>query len=301
MIHTAPLSLYFAGVAGVGKVERMSRSRHSDRIAQRRVRIQAHGLGFGGHASAQKTRAPHAVIVSSKDDLHIKAPNEACRSCQRTELSDVSFGDDEETKLFNVPTTQELAAAIAFMYICHAEPAHAAVIKELPDWAANLFGVLYLAFFGAFLVRVFKKRAKFVTSTRLASEKEKKEAEAALEEDDGSNKQKDPGVLDAIGGAVTAGLLCAFFFKGSQAIDASFAGKELSKDYTAAQITITVRTIISGLAYLATFVFGLNTAGLTALAFKLLLFGPDQAEVEEAEKGDAIDSSQDKGKPAGDE
>ncbi|KAK3238350.1 hypothetical protein CYMTET_51633 [Cymbomonas tetramitiformis] len=296
MHHTAPLSFYLTGVAGVGTVERRSRSRHSVRNAQRRVRIQAHGRRVGGHVPAQKARAPQAVIASSKADLHMKATTEACRSCQRTELSDLSFGDDEDTKLFNLPTIQELAAAMTFMYICHAEPAHAAVIKELPDWAANLFGVLYLAFFGAFLVRVFKKRAKFVTSTRLASEKTE-----AAEDDDGSYKPKDPGVLDAIGGAITAGLLCAFFFKGSQAIDATFAGKQLSNDYTAAQITITVRTIISGLAYLATFVFGLNTAGLTALAFKLLIFGPDEAEAEEAEKGDTMDSSEDKGKPAGDE
>jgi hypothetical protein len=56
-------------------------------------------------------------------------------------------------------------------------------------------------------------------------------------------------------------------------IDDSFSGKALPEDYAIAQITITIRTIVSGLAYLATFVFGANALGLFLLACKTLVTG----------------------------
>jgi hypothetical protein len=43
-------------------------------------------------------------------------------------------------------------------------------------------------------------------------------------------------------------------------------GKPVPESYQARQITITVRTIVSGLAYLATFVYAANGTGLVALA-----------------------------------
>jgi hypothetical protein len=43
-------------------------------------------------------------------------------------------------------------------------------------------------------------------------------------------------------------------------------GKAVPENYQARQITITVRTIVSGLAYLATFVYAANGTGLIALA-----------------------------------
>jgi hypothetical protein len=58
-----------------------------------------------------------------------------------------------------------MASMGAALVLAPAEPAHAALLKNVPEWAQNVFGVLYLAFFGAFLLRVFNKRAKFATST----------------------------------------------------------------------------------------------------------------------------------------
>ena len=75
-----------------------------------------------------------------------------------------------------------LAGVSAALLLTPAEPAHAALIKNVPEWAQNVFGVLYLAFFGAFLLRVFNKRAKFATSTKLADDQK-----ATAAEDDGAS------------------------------------------------------------------------------------------------------------------
>ena len=52
----------------------------------------------------------------------------------------------------------------------------------------------------------------------------------------------------------------------TQTVVSSFDGKPVPESYQARQITITVRTIVSGLAYLATFVYAANGTGLCALA-----------------------------------
>ena len=68
-----------------------------------------------------------------------------------------------------------------------------------------------------------------------------------------------------IGGAT--GLAIAFVLYGfTQTIVGTMDGKAVPENYQARQITITVRTIVSGLAYLATFVYAANGTGLIALA-----------------------------------
>ena len=67
--------------------------------------------------------------------------------------------------------------------------------------------------------------------------------------------------------------IAAIFYSASVKIDDGFSGKALPDDYAIAQITITIRTIVSGLAYLATFVFGANAIGLFLLACKTVVTG----------------------------
>ncbi len=67
-------------------------------------------------------------------------------------------------------------------------------------------------------------------------------------------------------GGVT-GLGIAFVLYGlTQQIVGAMDGKAVPENYQARQISITVRTIVSGLAYLATFVYAANGTGLVALA-----------------------------------
>ena len=100
------------------------------------------------------------------------------------------------------------------------------------------------------------------------------------------------GGLTGIGISV---VLYAFASK----VSASFDGKALPESETVRQISITVRTIVEGLTYLATFVYAANGVGLIALAGQKTLdyFDGkdllDQAKAELAER-DAAEANEEK-------
>eukprot|EP00976_Prorocentrum_cordatum_P104215 1193782-Prorocentrum_minimum.AAC.2 len=158
---------------------------------------------------------------------------------------------------YKLPSLTLLSALVSGLLLIPAVPAEAALISEdaLPEWALNAFGFLYIAFFGYFVIRLFRKRAKFATTTTLATKKD-----PGYNPEDKYKKPVDP--LEAFGGSLIAFTIAFFFYQGSTKIDASFAGKSLPDTYEIAQIVITIRTIVSGLAYLATCVFGANAVGL---------------------------------------
>jgi hypothetical protein len=56
-------------------------------------------------------------------------------------------------------------------------------------------------------------------------------------------------------------------------------GRELPSQYTARNMAITVRTVIQGLVYLATFIFAANGLGLAALTIKIAIFGDEEEPV----------------------
>jgi hypothetical protein len=96
----------------------------------------------------------------------------------------------------------------------------------------------------------------------LDAQKEEREARDAEQ----LAKAKKLTPMQAFTGGVT-GLAIAFVLYGfTQTIVGTFDGKPVPESYQARQITITVRTIVSGLAYLATFVYAANGTGLVALA-----------------------------------
>ena len=57
-------------------------------------------------------------------------------------------------------------------------------------------------------------------------------------------------------------MIAYFLFQLCGLIDGYFARQELPSQYTAHNITITLRTVVRGLAYLVTFLFGANAVGL---------------------------------------
>lgn len=78
-------------------------------------------------------------------------------------------------------------------------------------------------------------------------------------------------------GAVIAGAIAYVLYKFSSYVDAGFAAKPVSNVYTVRQLTITIRTIVTGLCYLATFVFAANSLGLTLYSLQLLFnLGPTE-------------------------
>ena len=63
-------------------------------------------------------------------------------------------------------------------------------------------------------------------------------------------------------GSLQAGAISYVLFLGSRYVDAFFEGQTLPDQYTARNITTLVQTVVRGMAYLATFVFGANSVGL---------------------------------------
>lgn len=86
-----------------------------------------------------------------------------------------------------------------------------------------------------------------------------------------------PSVLDTLSGAVVAGIIAVVLYKFTITVTASFDGQPVSTTYSIRNITIAVRTIISGLCWLATFVFGFNSVGLTLYGIQLFIDPPDTA------------------------
>ena len=80
-----------------------------------------------------------------------------------------------------------------------------------------------------------------------------------------------PNALQTFSGAVVAGTIALFLYKFTLTVEGGFAGKVVSQNYSIRNLTVTVRTIIAGLCYLATFVFAANSIGLTLLSLQLAL------------------------------
>ena len=94
--------------------------------------------------------------------------------------------------------------------------------------------------------------------TSQKEEREKRDAEQVA-------KAKKLSATQAFAGGFT-GLAIAFVLYGfTQTVVGALDSQPVPENYQARQISITVRTIVSGLAYLATFVYAANGTGLMAL------------------------------------
>lgn len=80
-----------------------------------------------------------------------------------------------------------------------------------------------------------------------------------------------PSPVQTFLGAISAGVISLILYKFATIIEAGLSRQTISEDFSARQITITVRTIINGLTYLATFIFGLNSVGLFLYSGQLVL------------------------------
>ncbi|KAG8386364.1 hypothetical protein BUALT_Bualt03G0141200 [Buddleja alternifolia] len=119
-----------------------------------------------------------------------------------------------------------------------------------------------------FLFRSLRRRAKRAKEMKFRSSGAKKslkeEAMESLKSVSLSpvNAKSPPSPVQAFLGAVTAAVLSLILYKFTTTIEASLNRQTIPDNYSVRQITITIRTIINGLCYLATFVFGINAFGL---------------------------------------
>ncbi|XP_049402256.1 uncharacterized protein LOC125866015 [Solanum stenotomum] len=185
---------------------------------------------------------------------------------------------------------------------------------ELPSSITNIFAtsddpsplqtatsLLLTGAISVFLFRSLRRRAKRAKELKLRSTGAKKTLkEEAVE----SLKAITPTPIDAktppspaqaLLGGLTAGVIALLLYKFTTTIEASLNRQALSDSFSVRQITITIRTIINGICYLATFVFGINSIGLFLYSGQLALNSimGDSASGETNNKGEAQLSSKD--------
>ncbi|KAL1537726.1 hypothetical protein AAHA92_30211 [Salvia divinorum] len=149
-----------------------------------------------------------------------------------------------------------------------------------------------------FLFRSLRRRAKRAKETKFRSSGEKKSLkEEALDSLKSvtlspADSKSPPSPVQAFLGAVAAGVLALILYKFTTTIEASLNRQTISDNYSVRQITITIRTIINGLCYLATFVFGINSLGLLLYSGQLAFnsFMDESENEDEAPSRPDVDS-----------
>ncbi|KAA8526798.1 hypothetical protein F0562_008973 [Nyssa sinensis] len=137
--------------------------------------------------------------------------------------------------------------------------------------------VLLTGAISVFLFRSLRRRAKRAKELKFRSSGAKK---TLKEEAIDSLKAMAPAPVDAksppspvqaLLGGLAAGVIALILYKFTTTIEASLNRQTLSDNFSVRQITITIRTIVNGLCYLATFVFGINSVGLILYSGQLAI------------------------------
>ncbi|GMJ10165.1 hypothetical protein like AT3G15110 [Hibiscus trionum] len=129
--------------------------------------------------------------------------------------------------------------------------------------------VLLTGAIGVFLFRSLRRRAKRAKELKFRSSGTQKSLKEealdnlkAMASTSIDTKSSTPSAVQALLGSIAAGVIAIILYKFTTTIEAALNRQSVSDSFSVRQITITVRTIVNGLCYLATFVFGINSLGL---------------------------------------
>ncbi|CAN6443498.1 unnamed protein product [Victoria cruziana] len=127
--------------------------------------------------------------------------------------------------------------------------------------------VLLTGAISVFLFRSLRRRARRAKELRLRSSEAKSLKEEAIENLKAMGKATlkeapPPSPVQALLGGLAAGAIALLLYKFTTTIEAALNQQAISDNFSVRQITITIRTIVNGLCYLATFVFAINSIGL---------------------------------------
>jgi hypothetical protein len=153
----------------------------------------------------------------------------------------------------------------------------------------NAAGIGYVLLVAWFLYRVLRRRAKRAKEEKLAGQDNGPSFFDSIREKimpSGSTKideVKEATPFDALIGAAQAGGIGFGLFIFSSKMTAIIGQQSLPDAYTARNITVTVRTILQGLTWLATFIFCTNAVGLFGLFVQMSLF-PDSLREDEEDR-----------------
>lgn len=138
--------------------------------------------------------------------------------------------------------------------------------------------VLLTGAISVFLFRSLRRRAKRAKEMRFRSTGVKKkglkeEALESLKAMQGGSVEPGapPTPVQALLGGLSAGAIAIVLYKFTTTIEAALNRQTISDNFSVRQITITIRTIINGICYLATFVFGINAVGLILYSGQLAI------------------------------
>lgn len=137
--------------------------------------------------------------------------------------------------------------------------------------------VLLTGAISIFLFRSLRRRAKRAKELRFRSSEVKKSLkEEALDNLKAMGSvsiqpKSSPSPVQAFLGGITAGVIALILYKFTLTIEAALNRQAISDNFSVRQITVTVRTIVNGLCYLATFVFGINSIGLLLYSGQLAI------------------------------
>ncbi|GMN54463.1 hypothetical protein TIFTF001_023593 [Ficus carica] len=160
-------------------------------------------------------------------------------------------------------------------FFAPSEPIFATSDEPSPLQVAT--SVLLTGAISVFLFRSLRRRARRAKELKFRSSGVKKSLkEEALDnlKAIGSapiESKGPPSPVQALLGAISAGVIALILYKFTTTIEAALNRQSISDSYSARQITITIRTIINGLCYLATFIFGINSVGLFLYAGQLAI------------------------------
>ncbi|KAL3503168.1 hypothetical protein ACH5RR_037617 [Cinchona calisaya] len=155
--------------------------------------------------------------------------------------------------------------------------------------------VLLTGAISVFLFRSLRRRAKRAKELKFRSSGAKKSLkEEALENlkvmaPTPVDAKSSPSPVQALLGGLTAGVIALILYKFAITIESALNRQTLSDNFSVRQITITIRTIVNGLCYLATFVFGVNSVGLFLYSGQLAInsFMGDSPQNESKNGGEA--------------
>lgn len=242
---------------------------------------------FDGRRRPGRIRSNAARISSSSNSRKNTTRRIEMKRSGKTKLLDdkeediSAFDDDSDDEnssnlLLSKLSVVSLSSFSYFQSACN--EAYADVYAN-PDWQMgvpteeatplqNLFGFLFTAFCGWYFWRVVKKRGKRAQTFRVANQLSPEELKEREEER--KLKDKKLNASQAFTGGITGIAISAGLYIFASKISNGLDNSSLPESYTARQISITVRTIVEGLVYLATFVYAANGVGLTLLGFKKL-------------------------------
>ncbi|XP_062223446.1 uncharacterized protein LOC133922229 [Phragmites australis] len=151
-------------------------------------------------------------------------------------------------------------------------------IDDNPTPLQTATSILLTGAISVFLFRSLRRRARRAKELRVRSSGVKKKpnnlTEEALEQlrlvsASPIETDKPPSPVQVLLGGIAAGVIALILYKFTTTIEASLNRQTISDNFSVRQITITIRTIITGLCYLATSVFGINGVGLIMYSLQL--------------------------------